>query len=250
MLPSSVEGVGVAGRQSAFPPRWFVVAAWHVHRWIVRASGGTVGTRRPRPGKWGALRPTTRGRRSGEPRKVIVGYFEDGLNLVSMAMNGWGAPEPAWWLNLQAEPRRSSSGPGGSGARCRVGPRSARSVRALAALARMDKNLHGYAARRPKRWWSSSSSPGHGGIGREAGASLGSDVGEHRVQRARGPREIERLDQQGCESIFGPSSRGSAGVAGRRAVRATPVASGGSGTARSHPVLPRWLRPSRRRPRG
>jgi hypothetical protein len=21
-----------------------------------------------------------------------------------MAMNGWGAPEPAWWLNLQAHP--------------------------------------------------------------------------------------------------------------------------------------------------
>jgi hypothetical protein len=43
----------------------------------------------PRPGKWGALRLTTRGRRSGEPRSVIVGYYEDGPNLISMAMNGW-----------------------------------------------------------------------------------------------------------------------------------------------------------------
>jgi hypothetical protein len=34
---------------------------------------------------------------------VILGYFEDGPNLVSMAMNGWGPAEPAWWLNLQAE---------------------------------------------------------------------------------------------------------------------------------------------------
>jgi hypothetical protein len=33
---------------------------------------------------------------------VIVGYYEEGLNLISMAMNGWGAAEPAWWLNLQA----------------------------------------------------------------------------------------------------------------------------------------------------
>ena len=41
---------------------------------------------------------------SGEPRPVIVGYFEDGLNLVTIAMNGWGAAEPAWWLNLQAHP--------------------------------------------------------------------------------------------------------------------------------------------------
>jgi hypothetical protein len=35
---------------------------------------------------------------------VIVGYYEDGPNLISMAMNGWGAAEPAWWLNLQAHP--------------------------------------------------------------------------------------------------------------------------------------------------
>jgi hypothetical protein len=35
---------------------------------------------------------------------VILGYYEDGHNLVSMAMKGWGAPEPAWWLSLQAHP--------------------------------------------------------------------------------------------------------------------------------------------------
>ena len=34
----------------------------------------------------------------------MVGYFEDGPNLVTMAMNGWADPEPAWWLNLQAHP--------------------------------------------------------------------------------------------------------------------------------------------------
>ena len=42
----------------------------------------------PRPGKWRALRLTTTSRRSGEPRSVILGYYEDGPNLVSMAMNG------------------------------------------------------------------------------------------------------------------------------------------------------------------
>ncbi len=56
------------------------------------------------PAEVGALRLTTRARRSGEPRSVIVGYYEDGPNLISMAMNGWGAAEPAWWLNLQAHP--------------------------------------------------------------------------------------------------------------------------------------------------
>jgi deazaflavin-dependent oxidoreductase (nitroreductase family) len=51
------------------------------------------------------LRLTTTGRRSSEPRSVILGYFQDGDNLVSMAMNGWGEAEPAWWLNLQAQPK-------------------------------------------------------------------------------------------------------------------------------------------------
>ena len=94
----------MAGGKARLPPRWFVVAFWHVHRRIVRASRGRKGLWLPRPGKWGALRLTTTGRRSGEPRSVIVGYYEDGPSLVTMAMNGWGAAEPAWWLNLQASP--------------------------------------------------------------------------------------------------------------------------------------------------
>jgi deazaflavin-dependent oxidoreductase (nitroreductase family) len=48
------------------------------------------------------MRLTTVGRRSGRERTVIVGFYEDGPNLVTMAMNGWGVAEPAWWLNLQA----------------------------------------------------------------------------------------------------------------------------------------------------
>jgi len=92
------------GGKARLPPRWFIVTAWHIHRRIVRASGGRRGLRPPSPGKYGTLRLTTTGRRSGEPRSVILGYHEDGPNLVSMAMNGWGAPEPAWWLNLQAHP--------------------------------------------------------------------------------------------------------------------------------------------------
>ena len=50
------------------------------------------------------MRLRTVGRRSGAQRVAILGYFEDGANLVTMAMNGWGDPEPAWWLNLQAHP--------------------------------------------------------------------------------------------------------------------------------------------------
>jgi deazaflavin-dependent oxidoreductase (nitroreductase family) len=50
------------------------------------------------------MRLATLGRRSGQSRVAIVGYYEDGRNLVTLAMNGWAEAEPAWWLNLQAHP--------------------------------------------------------------------------------------------------------------------------------------------------
>jgi deazaflavin-dependent oxidoreductase (nitroreductase family) len=133
------------------PPRWFVMAAWHVHRWIVRASRRRKGLWRPHPGKWGALRLTTTGRRSGEPRSVILGYYEDGPNVVSMAMNGWGAAEPAWWLNLQAHPKAVVELAGGI--RCEVLGRAATGgerERLWQRWRELNRNLDHYAARRPR----------------------------------------------------------------------------------------------------
>jgi deazaflavin-dependent oxidoreductase (nitroreductase family) len=91
-------------RAPRLPPRWFIRLAWKVHRALYRVTGGRVGLWRPKPGKWGTLRLTTTGRHTGRHHSVIVGYFEDGPNLVTLAMNGWGDGEPAWWLNLQAHP--------------------------------------------------------------------------------------------------------------------------------------------------
>lgn len=86
------------------PPRWFIRAAWGAHRALYRVTGGRRGVWRPAPGKWGTMRLHTIGRRTGRERIAILGYYEDGPNLVTMAMNGWGEAEPAWWLNLQAHP--------------------------------------------------------------------------------------------------------------------------------------------------
>ena len=86
------------------PPRWVVRAAWVVHRAIYRLTPGRFGLWRPAEKKWGTFRLTTVGRKSGKTREAILGYIEDGPNLVTVAMNGWAAPEPAWWLNLQAHP--------------------------------------------------------------------------------------------------------------------------------------------------
>src|SRR6188472_780037 len=86
------------------PPRWFIRFAWAFHRAYFRVTGGRRGLWTPAPGKWGTMRVTTVGRKTGKSRSVILGYYEDGPNLVTLAMNGWGDPEPAWWLNLQASP--------------------------------------------------------------------------------------------------------------------------------------------------
>ena len=140
----------MAGGKARLPPRWFVVGAWHLHRRIVRATGGRRGLWRPRPGKWGALRLTTQGRRSGAPRSVILGYFEDGPDLISMAMNGWGAAEPAWWLNLQAHPEAVVELAGGI--RREVLGRAAAGAerdRLWDRWRQIDRNLDGFAARRP-----------------------------------------------------------------------------------------------------
>jgi hypothetical protein len=85
-------------------------AFWHGHRALVRLTRGRLGLWRPKPDGWGTLRLTTTGRRTGRPRQVLVGYFEDGRDLVTMAMNGWGVAETSWWLNLQLI-RRHRRGP-------------------------------------------------------------------------------------------------------------------------------------------
>lgn len=100
--------VGAPERESGpvrRPPRFLVRLFWSLHRGLLRLSGGRFGLSRPKLGKrFGMMRIDTVGRRSGQPRMVIVGYFEDGPNLVTLAMNGWADAPPAWWLNLEAHP--------------------------------------------------------------------------------------------------------------------------------------------------
>ena len=92
------------GRRAPLPPRWVIRSFWSIHRAIYVLTLGRMGLRRQTSERWGMMRLHTVGRRSGTARRAILGYFEDGPNLVTMAMNGWGEAEPAWWLNLQAHP--------------------------------------------------------------------------------------------------------------------------------------------------
>lgn len=90
-------------RKPIIVPRWIVRTIWKVHRAAYALTRGRFGLREPGP-SWGMLRLSTVGRRTGQMRAAIVGYLADGPNLVTPAMNGWADPEPAWWLNLQANP--------------------------------------------------------------------------------------------------------------------------------------------------
>ena len=100
-MTTSTERTPNAG--GGIPPRPIVVTAWAIHRGLYRL----LRRRALRPATektWGMMRLKTIGRKSGKERAAILGYYTDGPNLVTMAMNGWGEPEPAWWLNLQANP--------------------------------------------------------------------------------------------------------------------------------------------------
>ena len=136
-------------KKGRIPPRWFMRFFWRAHRAVLRVSGGRLGLWKPKGDRWGALRLTTTGHRSGQERKVVVGYFEDGPNLVTMAMNGWGEAEPAWWRNLQAHPDAEVEV---VGERRLVTGRAAKGderTRLWARWTEMDKNLDDFAVLRP-----------------------------------------------------------------------------------------------------
>jgi deazaflavin-dependent oxidoreductase (nitroreductase family) len=54
-----------------------------------------------------ALLLTTRGRRSGKERTVVLQFFPDGDAMVLAAANDGGASHPGWYFNLRADPAAS-----------------------------------------------------------------------------------------------------------------------------------------------
>lgn len=135
-------------KRAWLPPRWFIRLAWSTHRSLYRITGGRFGLRRAKANRWGMMHLTTIGRRSGQERSVILGYFDDGPNLVTMAMNGWGEGEPAWWLNLQAHPEaRVHLVDGRRTVKARAAHGEER-ARLWDRWRELDKNLDEFAARR------------------------------------------------------------------------------------------------------
>jgi deazaflavin-dependent oxidoreductase (nitroreductase family) len=137
--------------RAPLPPRWFIRAAWVSHRVLYSITGGRRGLRRPTAERWGMLRLRTVGRQTGEERLAILGYIEDGPNLVTKAMNGWADPEPAWWLNLLAYPDAMVDlADGTRSVRGRVANPDER-IRLWTRWAVYNKNLDAYAALRSRQ---------------------------------------------------------------------------------------------------
>ena len=84
--------------------RFMIRAMSRTHGSVCRTSGGRLlGRLAGMP----VLLLTTTGRRSGKRRTATLTYFRDGGDLVVIGSFGGSNLPPAWWLNLQRDPRAS-----------------------------------------------------------------------------------------------------------------------------------------------
>ncbi len=72
------------------------------HAYIYERTDGRIGKHSNRVP---ALLLTTTGRKSGQSRTHGLTYYRDGDDVIVVASNGGSDRHPAWFLNLQAEPR-------------------------------------------------------------------------------------------------------------------------------------------------
>jgi deazaflavin-dependent oxidoreductase (nitroreductase family) len=74
-----------------------------IHRGLLKISGGKAGWR---VSDMPVLELTTTGRKSGQPRSVMLtSPIQEGTTLVVVASRGGDDNHPAWFLNLRANPQ-------------------------------------------------------------------------------------------------------------------------------------------------
>jgi hypothetical protein len=99
-----------ARKGGGLPPRFVIRAAWVIHRALYRVLGRRRALRPVTEKTWGMMRIHTTGRKTGKPRAAILGYYQDGPNIVTMAMNGTTATSlTAGPHAVQGRPRWSFS---------------------------------------------------------------------------------------------------------------------------------------------
>lgn len=85
------------------PSDLFLKTANTLHRTLVKVSGGRLGwSAGPMP----VLQLTTTGRKSGQPRTVMLtSPYQDGDTMLIVASRGGDDRHPAWFLNLRDNPQ-------------------------------------------------------------------------------------------------------------------------------------------------
>src|SRR3954470_16438936 len=71
------------------------------HIWVYQRTNGRIGAKLLR---WPAALITTKGRRSGTLRTTATLYLRDGDRVILPASFGGRDEDPAWYLNVKADP--------------------------------------------------------------------------------------------------------------------------------------------------
>jgi deazaflavin-dependent oxidoreductase (nitroreductase family) len=74
---------------------------WRVHKLLWNASGGRLGRT---TGGLPTLELVTTGRKSGEPRQILINYFDHDGWPALVGTNAGRDSDPAWVLNLRTDP--------------------------------------------------------------------------------------------------------------------------------------------------
>lgn len=74
---------------------------WKIHKWLWRISNGRLLNRAV---GMPVLELVTTGRRSGEPRSVLLTYLDTPEGWAVIGSNAGDDRAPAWWRNLEAKP--------------------------------------------------------------------------------------------------------------------------------------------------
>ncbi len=86
-------------------PRFIATRVTRLHAVVLKLSGGRLKRSFLFAGGQPVLALTTTGRKSGERRSTVIACLVAGDDLVVIPSNAGHDRTPAWWLNLQADPR-------------------------------------------------------------------------------------------------------------------------------------------------
>ena len=144
------------GRTVSAPPRCVRRLFWVVQRAVYSVTRGRFGLQSATADRQGMLRLRRSDAAQVRNEWPSSATSRDSTDLVTMAMNGWADPEPAWWLNLQAARRHGRSRWWRAPSTHSAAEDKNERPRLWARWAGYDKDLDAFAVRRSRETASSS----------------------------------------------------------------------------------------------